>query len=562
MIDDLKLYQKILELQIIKDDLLKDAFSQSSEKKMPFAEFLLDRDIVSDENLGKIIADIYEVPFIKLSSVPIDDSVLQIIPEIVAKKQKIIAFKKDQNGFHLAMFEPSNLEIQDFIKKKTGEHLVPYFATNRDIVNTFSLYSKKVSQAFNEILTRNIEEAKIKKNADPSIIKIVDTIITYAYQNKASDVHLEPHKNESLARFRIDGVLHDIVELPYILHAQIVTRIKVLSELRTDEHFTAQDGKMQFTIDPSTDSSENLDIRVSIVPVTEGEKIVLRLLASKSREFSLVDLGILQRDLNKLKRAYEKPWGMILATGPTGCGKTTTMYAVLKILNQRNVNIMTIEDPVEYEIAGVNQIQVNPKTGLTFAKGLRSIVRQDPDIILVGEIRDHETAEIAVNSAMTGHLVLSTLHTNNAATSLPRLYDMQIEPFLIASSINLVIAQRLVRSICLKCRVSYEISQKEIKQFVSANLLKNLFGTKETLRLYKGKGCPVCHQSGYKGRIGIFEVLEIDDGIREAIVDHKDASIIQNLAIKSSMRTMVEDGLEKVKEGITTMDEVFRVTKE
>ncbi len=223
---------------------------------------------------------------------------------------------------------------------------------------------------------------------------------------------------------------------------------------------------------------------------------------------------------------------------------------------------MTIEDPVEYEIAGVNQIQVNPKTGLTFAKGLRSIVRQDPDIILVGEIRDHETAEIAVNSAMTGHLVLSTLHTNNAATSLPRLYDMQIEPFLIASSINLVIAQRLVRSICLKCRVSYEISQKEIKQFVSANLLKNLFGTKETLRLYKGKGCPVCHQSGYKGRIGIFEVLEIDDGIREAIVDHKDASIIQNLAIKSSMRTMVEDGLEKVKEGITTMDEVFRVTKE
>lgn len=312
---------------------------------------------------------------------------------------------------------------------------------------------------------------------------------------------------------------------------------------------------------------DKLDIRVSIVPITEGEKVVMRLLSERSRQFSLEDLGLEADDLSKVGKAIEKPHGMILAVGPTGCGKTTTLYALLKILNKREINIMTIEDPVEYDIEGVNQIQVNPKTELTFAKGLRSIVRQDPDIILVGEVRDNETAGIAINSAMTGHLVLSTLHTNDAATSFVRLMDMGIEPFLIASTINVIAAQRLVRKICSKCRVSVEVptSQPQSSSHLgglSPELIKKHFGEKDTVRIYHGKGCPVCHQTGYSGRVGVFEVLEVDDEIQRAITSRADSNIIQNIAIKSGMTTMLEDGLRKVQRGITTIEEVMRVTKE
>lgn len=319
---------------------------------------------------------------------------------------------------------------------------------------------------------------------------------------------------------------------------------------------------------------EKLDIRVSIVPITDGEKVVMRLLSERSRQFGLESLGLLGEDLKKVQEAVEKPYGMILAVGPTGCGKTTTLYSILKILNQRDVNISTIEDPVEYDIEGVNQIQVNPKTNLTFAKGLRSIVRQDPDIILVGEIRDEETADIAINSAMTGHLVLSTLHTNDAATTLPRLLDMKIEPFLVASTINIIIAQRLVRKICTKCMVSKEVKPDglvgtkanaldgvEGLALIPRELIKKHFGDKETIRVYHGKGCKVCQGTGYSGRVGIFEVLMMDDDIRQAVVARKDSDTIQALAIQKGMTTMLDDGLQKVARGITTIEEVLRVVK-
>jgi type IV pilus assembly protein PilB len=395
-----------------------------------------------------------DLPYIRLSETPIDDKILKTIPEVVAKKHRIISFKKDEQGLHLAMLDPTNIQIRDFIEKKVGIPVVVYYATQKDVNNALYLYRKDVKGAFEEIIAENLEKASGKSSAEPPIIKMVDTIISYAYQNKASDIHIESVNESSLVRFRIDGVLHDIIKLSGNLHPLIVTRVKVMAGLRTDEHQTAQDGKIQFKAE-----DEVLDIRVSIIPVTEGEKVAMRLLSERLSQFSLHELGLAGRDLAKVQEAHNKPYGMILATGPTGCGKTTTLYAVIKLLNKRNVNIMTIEDPVEYDIGGVNQVQLNPKTGLTFARGLRSIVRQDPDVIFVGEIRDEETADVAVNSAMTGHLVLSTLHTNDAATAIPRLLDMNVEPFLVASTVNVIIAQRLVRQICMRCRVGVEYSK-------------------------------------------------------------------------------------------------------
>src|SRR3989344_739651 len=556
--NDQSLYGVLKELGIIDQKELDQALLESKGQNTTLYNILLTKDLISDENLGKTISELLSIPLSRLSEISIPNDVLNTIPEIVARKQKIIAFKKDKDGLHLAMANPNNLEMVEFVKKKVGLPVTVYYATERDIENAFPLYSKEVTVAFDEIIAKNVQQAKGVEKAEPPIINIVDTIISYAYQNKASDIHIEPLKDTSLVRFRIDGILHDIVNLPLELHQRMVTRVKVLSKLRTDEHQAAQDGKFQYNT-----QNENLDIRVSIVPSTHGEKIVMRLLSERSRQFSLLDLGFSGYNLVKMKTAYEKPYGMILSTGPTGSGKTTTMYAILKLLNKIDINIMTIEDPVEYEILGINQIQVNPKTNLTFADGLKSILRQDPNVILVGEIRDNETADIAINSAMTGHLVLSTLHTNDATTAIPRLVDMQVEPFLMASTINIIIAQRLVRKIHTVCRVSREVTIEEISKELNETTLKKAFSNliinkegKKTIRIYQGKGCQLDHDTGYEGRIGIFELLIIDDEIRQAILDKKDASTVRKIAIKNGMITMLEDGLEKVKEGVTTIEEV------
>lgn len=551
------IYNALKDLKVIDRAKLDNAYRTSREEKIQFTKVLLEKDLISDDNLGRIISEILNLPLVRLSQMDIPNDILAIIPEIVAKKQKIIAFKKDQNNLHLAMSDPDNLEIIEFIQKKTGLQPVIYYATEQEINNAFALYSKNVQTAFDDIISQNIKQAKQGAENEPPIINIVDTIVSYAYQNKASDIHVEPMKEKSIVRFRIDGILHDIINLPLDLHQRIVTRIKVLSKLRTDEHQAPQDGKFQEKIE-----DEDLDIRVSIVPSTHGEKIVMRLLSERSRQFSLIDLGLESKDMVKVKKAYKKPYGMILSTGPTGSGKTTTMYAILKLLNERDVNIMTIEDPVEYEIQGITQIQVNPKTNLTFANGLRSILRQDPNIILVGEIRDKETSDIAVNSAMTGHLVLSTLHTNDATTAIPRLIDMDIEPFLIASTVNIIIAQRLIRKIHSVCRVSQETNIEDVEEQIGHEITKKIFGSAKKVRTYHGKGCKLDHFTGYEDRIGIFEVLVIDDEIREAIQKREDSETIRKIAIKNGMTTMHEDGLEKVKQGLTTFEEVIRVTKE
>jgi len=555
--DNERLYSTLTELNIIPQATLAQSLTIAQKNKIPLGEVLLDKDLITDSNLGRIIADISSYKFIFVSDISIPDEVLRIVPEIVSRKNKIVAFKKDKDGLHLAMADPTNIQIRTFLEKKLGIPTVAYFSTDRDISLALASYAKDFVAAFDTIIGENIEKAKGALKAEPPIIKIVDTIISYAYQNKSSDIHIEPGKTYSLVRFRIDGILHDIVRLPLELHPRIVTRIKVLSKLRTDEHQAAQDGKLQIEID-----EEDVDVRVSIVPITEGEKIVMRLLSARSRRISLTELGFSESDLDKVKKAYSKPYGWVLSTGPTGSGKTTTMYAILKLLNSRDVNIMTIEDPVEYEIEGINQIQVNAKTNLTFAEGLRSVVRQDPNIILVGEIRDEDTASIAVNAAMTGHLVLSTLHTNDAATTIPRLLDMKVEPFLIASSVNVIIAQRLVRRIHTSCRVSQEIDKSTLSKFIGEVIASDISNTISTIRTYKGKGCKLCYNTGYEGRIGIYEVLTVDDEIRQAIIGRSDATTIQKIAIKNGMKTMIRDGLEKTLRGVTTIDEVIRVTKE
>lgn len=557
--DNQSLYNLLRELDVIDAKKLDQAFKESQKQNILLGNLLLEKDLISDENLGKTIADLILLPLVRLGELSIPQDILQIIPEVVAKKQKIIAFSKDKKGLHLAMADPSNLQIKNFVEKRLGVPIVVHFATLNDINNALFLYQKDLTSTFDDIIKENVRYANVAqgKQIDPPIIKIVDAILNFAYHNKASDIHIEPLKDKSLVRFRIDGTLHDILSLPIDLHRPIVTRIKVIASLRTDEHSVAQDGKLQFKLD-----DEDVDVRVSIVPITLGEKIVMRVLSEKSRQFSLTDLGLSPKDLQKVKKAYAKPYGMILATGPTGCGKTTTVYAILKLLNNRDVNIMTIEDPVEYDIEGVNQIQVNIKTNLTFADGLKSIVRQDPDIILVGEIRDNTTADIAINSAMTGHIVLSTVHTNDAATTIPRLLDMNVEPFLMASTINIIIAQRLVRKIHSRCRVSEVVEIKSLRRHIDDALLKKCFGKAKTVRLYRGKGCQLDHGVGYEGRIGIFEVLEVNDSIRKQILQRQDSDSIRKEAIQTGMSTMIEDGLEKVKQGITTIEEVLRVTKE
>jgi type IV pilus assembly protein PilB len=555
-IDENELIALLSKNGLIAQDRVAEITEFAKNSRLSIEEALIEKDIVTDEQLGLLIADYYKIPFVTLSKLSIPDEVAQIIPERIARKQKIVAFARDNTGIKVAMADPSNKEIQAMISRKTGQKIIPYFATERDIYDVLRVYKKDLQKTFDSFIKDHLEKSGRIILNDAPVGKIVDAIINYGYHDNASDIHIEPQEKNSLVRFRIDGILHDVLIFPKALHDQIVTRIKVLSRLRTDEHMAPQDGKMRMLVD-----IDEIDIRVSILPTADGEKIVLRLLTSRLKLFSLLDLGMNESDLKRVTTGYSKSFGMILSTGPTGSGKTTSIYAILKILNTREKNITTIEDPVEYRIKGVNQIHINPKADLTFASGLRSILRQDPNIIFVGEIRDSETAGIAVNAALTGHLVLSTLHTNDAATALPRLIEMKVEPFLVASTVNVIVGQRLVRKICEMCKESSEIDRSQLKKNLPDGLIVKHFGEGEKVRVYQGKGCKVCHLTGYAGRLGVFEVLEITKEIKKLIANKSDSDIILDAAIKEGMTTMLEDGLDKVVRGQTTLEEVLRVTK-
>lgn len=550
---------------LITDSQAEELKALAISKRVSVYSLILDKQLLRDNQIAGVMAKFYGVPLAPLDKMVIKKEILNLVPEVLARTKLVVPFAKDKRGLSVALSDPNDLELIEFIRKKTGEEVIPYYATPNQIDEVLRSYQTDVKEALKKVSDEAVVEAKKRgRQIETPIIKIVDTLLFYGEQNHASDIHIEPEEEASLVRYRIDGVLHDVAILPKNIHEELVTRIKILSNLRTDEHFAAQDGKLSFRagFDLPKERQQRMDVRVSIVPTTYGEKVVLRLLSARVRQFTMTDMGFSPQDLEKIKSAYEKPYGMIVASGPTGSGKTTTMYAVLKMLNKRSVNITTIEDPVEYEMEGVNQIQVNTKTGLTFANGLRSIVRQDPDIILVGEIRDPETSDIAVNAAMTGHLVLTTMHSNDAATTFIRLLDMGVEPFLVASSVNVVIAQRLLRALCPQCKMEKLIATSDLKKRLPADLIDKYFGSKAKAKVWSPQGCPFCQHTGYTERIGIHEVLLVDEEIREAIIARRDAETIEKMAIAKGMTTMLEDGLIKIASGVTSVEEILRVTKE
>lgn len=532
--------------------------SIAASSKRPIEEILSEKNIVTDEEIAQLIATATKLPYVSIAKLSIPDEVFSLIPERIARSQKMVAYERADGVIKIAMALPQKTPVLDLLAKKTGSTIAIAVATEKEIDATVQLYKKDLQKIVDGLIADDTSRYD-DEGDDPPVAKIVDALITTAFQEKTSDIHMEPQEKDASVRFRIDGVLHDVLSVSKVLYDRMVTRIKVMSSLRTDEHLSAQDGKLRLDVE-----GNRLDVRVSIIPIVEGEKIVMRLLATNTHAFTLSDLGMNEVDLAKVKKAYMRSYGMILSTGPTGSGKTTSIYAMLQQINTREKNLTSIEDPVEYRIAGANQVQVNTKTNLTFANGLRSLLRQDPNIIMVGEIRDSETAGIAVNAALTGHLVFSTLHTNDSATAIPRLVDMKVEPFLVASTVNVIIAQRLVRKICDSCRVSHTITLEELSKDLSKEIIGKHYtpiGKDKEIRMYKGKGCKTCHMTGYLGRVGLYEVLVVSKAIRELVAKRADSDVILQTAISEGMTTMLDDGLRKVAQGMTTLEEILRVTK-
>jgi len=550
-----KLEKLLVDNRLIKKKDLDKVKAEAKKKKIDLIDHLINEDILSDDEIGRLFSTELNVQFVNLSNESIPQEVLSLITSEMASGKKIIPFQKSEKTLHLGMVDPSDKRTISLIEKKTGLKVKPFLVTATGFNAGLDLYKRDLSKRLGHLT--ELEGKTSEELSATSIVETVDELIENAHSSKASDIHIEPHEDKLFIRYRIDGMLNDVVTLDKSLLPTIISRIKIMAGLRTDEHRAAQDGKISKKI-----KDEKIDIRVSIVPLVEGEKAVLRLLVTREKGFGLDDLGLVGENLKRVNTVVKSPWGMILSTGPTGSGKTTTIYSIIKILNKSDVNISTIEDPVEYDIEGVNQIQVQTKSNLTFASGLRSIVRQDPDIIMVGEIRDNETADISVNAALTGHLVLSTLHTNDAATTLPRLNDMKIEPFLIASTVSVVIGQRLVRKICTKCVKSHTVKGAELTKMKKDVPFKKILGKDpKQITVYKGTGCEDCGNTGYKGRIGIFEVLTISEKIKELIMAEENADRITKEAQKEGMTPMMYDGVKKALNGVTTLDEVIRVTK-
>ncbi|MEK7520138.1 MAG: GspE/PulE family protein, partial [Patescibacteria group bacterium] len=482
---------------------------------------------------------------------------------------RIAAFAHDpgQRTVKVAMEDPGDLRTIALVETMLGLRVEPYLAMPSAMKAVFKEYKKDIYKEFDAIIAESIttalESGELKNTEKMAefvpIVTITDGITEYAVMSGASDIHIERLPEKVLVRYRVDGILRDIVELPKEIHEAIAARIKILSGLQIDVHFTPQDGRFKFKLE-----DQSIDVRVSIMPTFYGEKIVMRLLRSSIRPLNLAELGISEHNAATITEAIKRSFGMVLVTGPTGSGKTTTLYAMLHILNTPNVNIATIEDPIEYDVQRLNQTQVNAKAGITFANGLRSLMRQNPDIIMVGEIRDNETVGIALNAAMTGHLVLSTLHTNDAPTAIPRLIDMGGEPFLLASTLNVIIAQRLVRKSCSQCVTSwappdtmFESIKKQLAFAAHENAAPEL-----PKQLYKGRGCPACSSSGYSGQIGIFEILHVTPAVKALIKPDVSLGELRAMARGEGMKTMFEDGLAKAQAGLTTIEEIFRVIAE
>lgn len=589
-IDNKQLKDFLLDGEVLDSQEIENVFAQAEEEKKPMGDLLLEKKLVSQDELNKLYAYILGTPFVDMSKESINPDILKIIPEPIAKKYKIIAFDKSESNLKVAMLNPGDLQTIEFIKKKTGLSVTPCLTTEEGINNILKQYEKSLKAEFGDMIGMDdgdkitkgaiVEKSdkdsdkKLSKEAeDLPVIKVVDTLIKHAILESASDIHIEPDEKEVRVRYRIDGILHDAMTLPRKIMTGIIARIKVLANLKLDEHRLPQDGRFKIIND-----EYKISFRVNILPIFDGEKVVMRLLDETSKGLTLEKMGLQGEALEVVHREVTKPNGMILVTGPTGSGKTTTLYTIMDILNTPTVNISTVEDPVEYRMPRVNQTQINSKIGLTFAASLRALLRQDPDIIMVGEIRDEETMEIAMHAAMTGHLVLSTLHTNSAAGTLPRLLDMGAEPFLVASTTNVVIAQRLVRKLCNECKVEYSLDAKEVatlKKNIDTERMIDIMGKNEQLKaiidskkgwqaikFYRPGGCKRCNSEGYKGRLGIYEVLEANEEIEKLITQAASAETIEKKAVEMGMLTMIEDGFIKAAQGVTSIEEILRVTKE
>ena len=568
----------LLDTGLVNEKQFDEAQKKAEEKKLKIGDVLVSQGLITQQELIKLEAYILGIPFIDLEKETVPSGVLRFIPEPIARAHNIVAFRKKGQSLEVAMLDPEDLRTIEFIKKTTNLRILPRLTTPNSIKSVLRQYQESLEAEFGKIIKQETaeirqikeeevleEKEELKKVAEElPIIRIVDTLLKHAILQRASDIHIEPAEKEVIVRYRIDGILRDAMMLPKQVSSGIVARIKVLSNLKLDEHRLPQDGRFKIETE-----DYKYSIRVSIIPVFDGEKIVMRLLPETSRALTLENLGLSGATLEGIQDNLRKPVGMILVCGPTGSGKTTTLYSIMEILNSPGVNISTIEDPIEYRMLRANQTQVNPKIGLTFASGLRSLVRQDPDIVMVGEIRDNETAALAINAALTGHLVLSTLHTTNAAGAIPRLIDMKCEPFLISSTLNCILAQRLVRRLC-KEKEKYILKKSELKNLEKycdlekiLKILKEekLVAPKQTLEeivFYRPKPSKES-PDGYRGRVGIFEVLPVTETIKELIVKEATSGQIQEQAIREGMRTMVEDGFVKAAQGITTIEEVLRV---
>jgi len=572
----------LLDAGLIKVKDFDKALKRAQKNNKKVSDILVSEGLISQEEMIKLEAYILGIPFVNLEKEKIDSNLLKIIPEPIARSHNIIAFRKKDNNLEVAMLDPEDLRTIEFIKKKEpGLKILPRLTTPESIKNALRQYQKTLEAEFGDIIKEEVkgikaikerevvgEKEKLKKAAEElPVVRIVDTLLKHAILDRASDVHIEPTEKEVVVRYRIDGILRDTMTLPKQAASGIVARIKVLSNLKLDEHRLPQDGRFRIMSE-----DYKYSIRVSILPVFDGEKIVMRLLPETSKSLTLEQLGLRSRALEDIQDNLRKPVGMILVTGPTGSGKTTTLYSMMEILNTPQVNISTVEDPIEYRMPRINQTQINPKIGLTFASGLRSLVRQDPDIIMVGEIRDNETASLAINAALTGHLVLSTLHTTSAAGAIPRLIDMETEPFLISSTLSVILAQRLVRRLH-KDKEKYNLKESDIKNLKKycdpekiLQILKEekIIKQKQNLKdiiFYRPKPSKDC-PDGYKGRIGIYEVLSVTETIKELIIKEADSDQIQFRAQKEGMVTMVEDGFVKAAQGVTSIEEVLRVIVE
>lgn len=544
---------------------------QAIQQGKPLMSYIYDKHLVEEEQLTKILAQAAGVPYVNLKTVNPPPEALKQVTKELAKSYMAVPFGNIKGKLALAMLDASNVQAIDFLTKQTGQSISVFMASRSSIESVLGKYPEDKPLVQPKDIPARIDTAQIQnlvKNAP--VTSALNTILDYAIKIHASDIHIEPRENEVQIRCRIDGILQETMKLPKTLEPALVSRVKILTNLKIDEHRVPQDG--QFTYEGA---GKKVDARVAVSPVVHGEQVVIRLLDVGSFDINLNSLGLRGKSYDIVKAGIRKPYGMTLSTGPTGSGKTTTLYAVIKELNDQTLNIVTLEDPVEYRIDDINQIQVNNAVGLTFANGLRSILRQDPNVIMVGEIRDKETADLAVQAALTGHIVLSSLHTNSASGVLPRMLDMNIEPFLLASTINTVVGQRLVRKLCQKCKVEFKSNEAQTLAInnvlgevlkitkasakVSQSDYANLPGYNQTAyTLYKAKGCHDCI-NGYSGRMGIFEVFGMNNAIEQLLVKRATSSDIHKQSVADGMLTMKQDGYLKALAGETTLEEVSRV---